>query len=334
MKTTDPTSAAGLRPARVLFVALLAAAQVNAAVLQTVHDAVQNNPITSKLRDLSTGAQAYEKNQIGMTHDEGNDAFMDFTVSIMVPLSKPRPARSLKDWHWQAFGAATFRSGQHIFSRTSSPVVTKRFNPLVGVTFHRQDADKVGFFDIVYGHESNGRAIDNPVSFEEVKATYLKVEKDDAKAYRIARDDISRGWDYLGLRYEWHKEKWSFASTARVYFSNSIPQGKKEEYAAWENDPEGKPRQRVDGFTLSGTRRWQMLDGTATYTTGLQRMFRHNTVKLELGLRLSTYARVFLWRRTGYNSDLIHYYKRSSSSGLAISLWDPVWTRRKSAPAE
>ena len=288
---------------------------------------VEESALAQRMRNVQRGIQAYEPNQLGYTKDEGNDDFMDFTVSLLIPLWWGRDLPRTGRWDCLPIGAVTLRSGQYVLSRSSAPVVGKRFNPLLGARlFERRAGFPYQFTDVVYAHESNGQSIASPESFERIRATYLDVEKDADKAKRIARDSISRGWDYFGVHGEWHWARWSVSTGVKIFMTESRPQGEKEEYKAWENDPEGKTRQAVDGFSVTVTsRHFEPVEASISLTTGLEHAFQYQTIRGEIGSRLSKYTnpRIFLWGRYGYNSDFINYYKKNASVGIAISFWDP-----------
>ncbi len=81
--------------------------------------------------------QAYEPNEIGYTFDVGKESFMDFTVSMMLPLwigeTYPPQFRTEPAGFWRplryarrlpyVYFAVTQRAGQYLETRYSSPVV-------------------------------------------------------------------------------------------------------------------------------------------------------------------------------------------------------------------
>ncbi|MES2691878.1 MAG: hypothetical protein V4773_00305 [Verrucomicrobiota bacterium] len=288
---------------------------------------------------VQLGIDAYEAIQFGYTQDESNEAFVDILASLRVPLlpaQQPVHGHGWQlfgdpAWAWHPFWAATYRGGQHLLTRESSPVVSKRFNPvLLAARFVRNPEEKTRheFIDVLYAHESNGQSIANRRDFEDLRAIHARSESPET-AENIARDAISRGWDYFSGRYDYHTESSSFSTVLKVFMVESLPQGEKEEYNRdWENDPQGKSRQSVDGLTVSYLRRFKShYELGATWTTGLEHAFKYHTVKIEAGYRFSgrTRPRAFLWVRQGYNSDLVNYYRRSVSVGFAISIWEPSY---------
>lgn len=312
----------------------------------------------------------YEPNQVGYTLDEDDDGFLDFTFSAMFALH-PRKAdeqttvpagTALFESYTKPslYFAANLRAGQYIGTRPSSPVLGKRFNPLLALRVWGRQADRVksddNFIELAYGHESNGQFISSEARFRDQRGVYLRDALEFASAdalelsRRQARDNISRGWDYVGATYArdwsatlptlmrrlpfWNETQATISVKARAnyYLSKGLAQGEAEEYNSWENDPEGKARKRVDGLSM----RWAMSTSNPanasgqkppdrhyalTYTTGYDQPFRYNTVKIEAGL-VAFRLPVMVWYRYGYNSDLVDYYKRDQSVGVMLSFWE------------
>jgi hypothetical protein len=325
--------------------------------------------------------RSYEPTQIGYTWDEGDDGFMDFTFSTMLPLHPaareyPDPVRHLTDQRFfrpatysglNVYFAATVRSGQYIGTRPSSPVVGKRFNPLVAFRLWAKDPagqleSEDNFVELVYAHESNGQFIASQERFDEQLQVYHDQYKDapnpagaaiaTGTAYRSARDNISRGWDYVGLQFarDWDARLWlpldqkvhavtmGLRAKYNYYLPWGLAQKQAEEYNAWENDPQGKRRNRVDGLSLNYTlsitpdgnpeeftlrqrlfrfeRRYALV-----WTTGAARPFAFNTLEAQASVVLLNHFPLTLWGRWGYNSDLIDYYRRDHSIGLSLTYW-------------
>jgi acetyl esterase/lipase len=332
--------------------------------------------VTQELTPFKELIRAYEPNQLGLTQDEGDSLFMDFTLSLMFPLfhtyypdlagSRPPGFATFGSSMYsmpQPYFTATVRGGQYIGTRYSSPVVAKRFNPqfvLRSWTFKslklrgtKEALDN--FVEVAYGHESNGQSISNPDRFNELFQVNLNNEKNPTDPVAIerarlsARDSISRGWDYVGVQIGWGRseeeknapkawEKLPGVFTLRAKFSYYLKkgflQGEAEEYNTWEADPQGKPRRLVDGISLrltgtipllahTRTPAWFHLENrwALTWTTGYTDPFRYNTFKIESGLKLINLP-VLVWYRTGYNSDLVDYYRKDHSWGLMVSFWE------------
>lgn len=299
----------------------------------------------------------YERTMFGYTKDQGDQPFLDFTASLMFPLPLSYYADEIEQQPWwrpHGFAAATVRGGQYIDGRKSSPVVGKRFNPLVSARWWLpagQASDQVKndrFIELVLAHESNGQWIEDPVTFANAEAVRLEnlrqgqfaVGKSEADLRAIARsetrDDISRGWDYVGVNFRWAADltekdlKWRNRLTfeARLQHYVVLLQDKLEEYEPWEAVRGGKPRNRVDGmyFKINYKReqvasarkyfRWAT-EASVSWRTGIGAPFAYNTWEFELGGRVFTLP-VLLWYRTGYNSDFIDYFVRDESLGLKV----------------
>lgn len=344
--------------------------------------------------------RAYEPNEGGQTWDQGNDSFFDFTFSIMLPLLPavfggpgdpgtdatqyyapvfrppgPTLASPFRTWQFYSYRPSVYfamnaQQGFYWFgSRYSSPVISKRMNPLVSFRWwaaaHPDDprAGKAmesddNFVELVYAHESNGQYLDTLDGFTSQVATYQHrlVPRPDGdnygEAFRHARDNLSRGWDYVGLQFsrdwDWEGEGKSFWTlNLRAKYNYYLPYGllqhREEEYRAWEADPEGKPRKYVDGTSirLTGVHRepagksWKgdwwfpMLPDrfAATWTTGSAHPGRFNTWKFEASLPFVRLVPVvgklpaMLWYRDGYNVNQIDYFRKNRSFGIKLSIW-------------
>lgn len=313
--------------------------------------------------------RAYEPIYVGYTFDEGDEAYLDFSLSVLTPISILFPR---KDWNprnkfpdtknYEApvmfpyqprlYLAFTGRAGQYIQTRESSPVIGKRFNPLLAarwwhrnrnlVTGQKGDLSLHDYFEFSYGHESNGQSIgdiEDPQTpeqensgqrrYEALRMEYaLNGENPD-----FARDSLSRGWDYLGARWasSWQMEHGRLFMTldGRYFLDDGLMQGTAEEYNLWEND--GDWLERYDGeitrSKFDGLRakfRFQSEnfnwlfdanDLTLELITGYRKPLRYVTAKVELGFKYTS-----VWYRYGYNSDLVDYYHKDTSWGIAIKI--------------
>lgn len=330
--------------------------------------------------------RSYEPSQLGYTKDQGDDPFMDFTFSAMFPLplvpgEYPDPVRRSTDENFyrhtrftgpHLYFAATMRAGQYIGTRPSSPVVSKRFNPLLSLRFWATDRQgrresEDNFLEFVYGHESNGQFIASPGRFNDQLRVYLNQAIDaptpdaatlaHSTARLAARDNISRGWDYVGVQFarDWDTnffDSWAPDATIALrakfnyYLRKGALQGDAEQFnPRWETspanvlpDPEGKARKYVDGLsfrytlTVAPPRGEKAPTGWAkllrferryalTWTTGYVEPFRYNTLKAEAGLNIYGLP-LMIWYRLGYNSDLVDYYRQDHSYGLTLSFWN------------
>lgn len=330
------------------------------AAAEAVHESA------GRLRNM---VRLYEPNQAGWTKDSGDGGFMDFTFSMQFPaFHRHYPDLDASEQWWLTrhvwqplqlypYFAATIRAGQYIETRPSSPVVGKRFNPLLALRHwfpaRNNGLALPGYIEAVYAHESNGQSITTPQAFAAQRQIFLQSESArntlaaQQRADLSARDMISRGWDYVGLQFtdtvripsllgrtRDGRERFldvTLQARAHHYLSYGRLQKDAEEYNPWENDPQGKPRSHVDGLSARvslqtfafGVPRVAEFDGRLgiAWNTGVHAPFRHNTWKAELGLRIGSLP-FFVWYRRGFNSDLIDYYRRDASWGVMASFWE------------
>ena len=277
---------------------------------------------------------SYEPNLLGWTYDQSGHGYMDFLLSVKFAVL-PRWIEKHASKNSRVYFSFSGRFGQY-FDRQSSPVIGKRFNPEL---FYRnvlrpkaegnnaRADDEYGAVDVGYGHESNGQRIGSLASYQQAQATLERPE--------YADDYISRGWDYvrLAVRSRYYPGLGT-GDRMRAYFSfrrflaGGVFQGAPEEYNSWENSPEGKPREQVDGLRVllkyvrdsgDSERFLSASKLTLGYTTGYREIFRYNTVRLEAGVKILQLP-VIIWTSRGYNSDLIRYYKYTTASGIAIEI--------------
>jgi hypothetical protein len=297
--------------------------------------------------------RAYEPTQIGYTFQEDDESFMDFSISLMVPvLHNVYPDRPVDERRGifktegrtiYPYFAFTGRAGQYLGTRDSSPVVGKQFNPLFILRHWTTDMDNPAlaepdnYIDLIYAHESNGQWIDDGVTFAEVSRLH--------HSFNEARDEISRGWDYVGLnvsrRGYWlpgleESQRWQLKLSH--YLDTGIMQGDAEEYYPWELDPEGKQRNDVDGlwmrFDFEQPIDWLNFGSDTegnetfgfngrvglTWFTGISQPFAHNTFEVEVGFLINGFP-LEAWYRNGYMTDLTDYYRKLESGGVRVSFW-------------
>jgi hypothetical protein len=114
--------------------------------------------------------------------------------------------------------------------------------------------------------------------------------------------------------------------TLKYFMRHGPLRGRYENYNAWENNPEGKTRDRVNGVAgmIKYQHGWEWMAFTdvkiaALYETGYRDLFRYNTYRLELGTKVLQLP-LTLWGQTGYNSDLAQYYKKVNSYGIQMEI--------------
>ena len=282
------------------------------------------------------GLSSHEPNKILARMDENDISrlYMDANLSLKYPLLSPVVEKLFdltgintveKPKLYLAFSS---RFSQYVGSRDSSPVAARRYNPEL---FLRLWDNNEGYWDIGYGHESNGQQINSQNAFEQEEQNYRDNNEPDV----FARDGISRGWDYVSL--DWNKQ-WQtgflpslegFTTTHlefRRYLSNGLLQGAPEEYNDWERQgAEPKPRDEYDGLKFSMQYNLPQefcviacFDRVElTHQTGYADLFEHNTTSIEL---TTSFVGIpfHIWAQSGYNSDIVDYFDYTNSWGIGV----------------
>ncbi|MFK7864496.1 MAG: hypothetical protein AB8B95_09770 [Pseudohongiellaceae bacterium] len=283
------------------------------------------------------GLSSHEPNKM-LARSDSNDVeslYMDANLSIKYPILTPL-VESIFDIGGftevrkpRLYLAFSSRFSQYIGSRDSSPVVPRRYNPELFLRTWTGNSNS--YWDFGFGHESNGQQINSQEAFELEQQNYIN----NNQPAIIARDGISRGWDYLSI--DWNKQwETGFLPTLkgyttghvelRRYLSNGLLQGRPEEYNDWEGqgaDP--KPRDEYDGLKFSV--QYNLVNELCiiacfdrvelTHRTGYADLFQHNTTSLELTSSLLGIP-FHIWAMSGYNSDLVDYFDYSNSWGIGM----------------
>ena len=293
------------------------------------------NAIAQKIDKEDILLRSYESNTLGYTIDDNDVAYLDFKLSLKYPI-----LHGVIDWANvyvkvlpKPYFAFTGRFGQYLGTRDSSPVIGKRFNPKLFFRYTYWESDSV---DFAFAHESNGQKINT----ESVFRDFQNDQVDQGEKASFANDYISRGWDYLQVVFEnrYHqKSTHQFTSYVdlKYFLNNSLLQGKPEEYNSWESSLAGKSRSQVDGIAIllkyKLNKRFNIpslfnepipLNGikfALMMTTGYKDIFTYNTYRVE-ATPIFWDLPIMLWLSTGYNSDLVDYYKDVTSFGIAFEL--------------
>jgi hypothetical protein len=290
-------------------------------------------PVVQRPRE---GLSSHEPNKM-LARTDANDSsglYMDASLSLKHPLMTPVietvfDSLGIKELQSpRLYMAFSSRFSQYIGTRDSAPVVPRRYNPEL---FIRLWDNYEGYWDVGYGHESNGQQINNQASFELEEQNFLQ----SGQPAEYARDGISRGWDYVSL--DWTKQ-WQtgflpnlpgFTTTHfefRRFLSNGLLQGEPEEYNEWERQgAEPKPRDDYDGlqFSIQYLLPEQLcliacFDRIEVmHKTGYGDVFKNNTNSIELTTSLFGIP-FHIWAQSGYNSDLVDYYDYTNSWGIGV----------------
>ncbi|MDH5534122.1 MAG: hypothetical protein OEZ08_00945 [Betaproteobacteria bacterium] len=258
---------------------------------------------------------SYEPNAFGFTKEGKRDrGFLDVKMSLAYRLF-PEWIQDTWGGDTEAYLAASVRFGQYLKS-DSAPVIGKRFNP----KFVVRRLDGESRIDFAYGHESNGQSINTQAEFDSALST--------PKSAEFARDQVSRGWDYLEI--EWKKPLGEAGPVTlygkfKYFLPNGLFQGRAEEYNAWEMDPEGKPRNQVNGvaamlkYVRGDARRFREIKFFFEYETGYRHIFRYSTFRGEVAAKFMQLP-INIWVQNGYGDSLALYYKRMSSYGIQVQV--------------
>ncbi len=289
----------------------------------TVHPKKRRNVIKNVLQ-----VETFEDNLVGYTWDSDDEPFLDFTLSEdfrLIPFDLlMQTLHTGKNLHLHF--SFTCRLGQYINTRYSSPVVEKRFNPQLYLEYLPKGTLINSKIRFIYGHESNGQAIDDSSTFYAIAGT---VKAPDVVRQTI--DAISRGWDYLGCSFIKDRAMPTRKKTVlegeldlRYYLDYGLLQGAKEEYRSWEQPWYGNnyTRNEVSGIKASIScfiPNSVFYKLSAYYETGITTPFENNSVKLLLGVKILQLPLAFVYTN-GYNGDLAQYGKRNNSISATVLL--------------
>ena len=281
-----------------------------------------------------------EPNRIGWTRDVyEKQGFLDFTLSMRYPILFETFCEGYR-YNMLPFFAFTGRAGQY-FDRHSSPVVSKRFNPRFFLRFYEpthasdkklwRDDNGLDYFDVGYGHESDGQSVDTQALYDAAVAAY--------GSPLIAQDYISRGWDYVG--YTRHLQMHSHGLDSvdldlRYFLAQGLLQKGIEEYHAWEAPSNITRISQVDGlrlrFNFGFLRDW-FNGANLLLMTGYRDLGRHPTLRAEAGFTpLSRFlgVPVVVWWQNGYRSNVAQFYRSPGRWG-SPPRWRPSTDRAGAA---
>jgi hypothetical protein len=298
--------------------------------------------------------QSYEPLTGSYTHDSNDTGFLDINLSLKI---------RLLPWCWtpssvhvHPYFAMATRFGFYWGSRHDSPVIGKSYNPLLLFRFLlKQDTtnkdkkpapddgssyERADYIDLIpYAHQSNGQLIHTQQEYDDQLKSLL------IPSY--TNNFIHRGWDYTGIVW---KKSWTSSQELATYLEGRyfIPvgflQGPEDQYHSWEMNPQGKPREAVDGLSATaqfptsyayfvvepsapecrnGNSELQFLkcmirpNITMKYATGYDTPFKYSTERVELGFQVGTLP-LALWVQHGYMSSLAMYYEKVTSIGMEV----------------
>lgn len=295
------------------------------------------------------GLSNHDKNRLSFRKDETelDEVYMDAELSIKYPFLTGPIESAFNKVNFghdnvvpRLFFSASTRFSQYIKTRKSSPVVARRYNPELFLRLWQPNGN---FFDIGYGHESNGQSINDEDSFRKAQEKFVKPsdnELDNLDTFienpLFARDELSRGWDYFSFRWrkQWASNLFSIKDSRvesrfefKRFLSEGFLQGAPEEYQTWEDDGRRlRPRDEYDGLVYS----LQYFLPTASceflicltkieieQATGYQNIFQHNSTELQLTMNIFDIP-FHVWGKSGYNNDIVDYYDYTNSWGIGF----------------
>jgi hypothetical protein len=302
--------------------------QTRQAVLASHSFLTSHEPSMLMIRNDSLDSSAtYQDFQVSAKHPLFANAALvnNFHNNLTDTLQKLIPGDD--EYFIQLYLSFTGRFSQYIQDRDSQPVVPRSFNPSV---FYRIWSSRDNFLDLGFGHESNGQRIRSPESLQRAEADYLA----EGEPAFYARDSLTRSWDYVGLGWQrnWDNH-WLSSFRLRHYLNDGPLQGRPEEYNTWEDDGyRSRPRAQYDGINLAlqynfntsrcllGSIHICLRNVKYSHDTGYSTLFGNNTSTLELTTDFFGIP-VQVWGKTGYNSNLVDYYRHTTSWGLGLELF-------------
>lgn len=291
--------------------------------------------------------QSHEPNTVGVRYDSNDVNYIEFKLSQKYPLGHSGKFDGRASWPlYMPFTYFAFTGvwGQYLGTRHSSPVIAKRYNPELWGRWWLSDGED--YIDFTFlGHESNGQSIDSYSIYQAKEAETIR-QGDNPE---FTRDYISRGWDYVGLTWKngnlLGKSRFQSFLKLRYFLDNGPLQGNKENYNPWEDDAacssddkatwttrcrqldKKYTRNKYDGISVIVRKDYRYHKGwisgnkiAVLYTTGYQDVFKNSTARFEFTTILGKNVPIMLWAQSGYNSDMIDYYKHVNSAGIALEM--------------
>ena len=285
---------------------------------------------------------AHEPNSFGYTADGGDKNYIDINLSLKwspmddalsIPEARARGVDKYRSCNGSGlpyiYLAFTTRQAFYLSTRRSSPVIGQRYNPEIIGRYWLEDG---GYLDFGYNHESNGQSIDSFEAYQTLENELIA----SGDSSSLGKEYISRGWDFWELTWKTvyrHDIAWvdqaAYFFTARYFVSNGLFQGKPEEVNDWEKEYQNLSRSQVDGLRFLG--RWDLHDCRGMdwvclqkisyqFTTGYEDPLENNAHRLEMGVKFFNAFPFTLWFSSGYNDDLVDYYRRVKSVGVSLEL--------------
>jgi hypothetical protein len=274
------------------------------------------------------------QNSVGYTKDSDEKPFVDINLAMRYPLAYGLLTHNGHDCsgpHFVFFGF-DLRAAFYYGDRPSSPLVIRSISPnlhyrhfLGDSNLSKRNRVDSEYWDIGYGHLSNGQTISALPTFNDLK---------NQLGDQYARDYISRGWDYLEgtLKLNRHPsfpEEIAYETYSldfRKYIGGIFQKNVEEFNPAIEAPRAITKLNQVSGIGFNARlgfvpSRYEPFDNLSlTFNTGLIDAFKWNTLKVDATTRPVPIigVPVTVWFSSGYMPDLAQYYRRVSSVGVAF----------------
>lgn len=266
--------------------------------------------------------RAHEPNRFGYVNDGNDVPHIGIQLSIEwspIPFYIPVLCEQ-SDKCVEPALAFTTRQAFYWGQRESSPVIGQEYNPEL---FLRWNSNRFGEIAFGYNHQSNGQSIETERAYLDRQLS----EKDPSHA----KEYISRGWDFWELSQKGEFYEIDYVLTGRYFLSQGVLQDGAEQVNNWETDLPLLDRAEVDGLSLRLERIFdtEKCQRTAClrnisyeHTTGIDDPFDQNSSIFEVGINSKRIkgGTLILWASSGYNSDLVDYYRKVSSWGIAVEI--------------
>jgi len=252
---------------------------------------------------------------------DGNDSksHIEFYLSIKYPLLTTLIEKSLGErsrLYFNYNGKYDF----YVFSRDSSPIISRRQNPGVMYEYSRPPTAHIHLQSIKTGyfHESNGQTIDT-------REEYLATE--------YASDYVSRGWDYIPLELKFavsEKRHGIFGNfyldlQGRYFLDKQMFRHDREDEIFWEPVADQPQIDDYDGVrtTLSTVFLLPYLEAQEIKFSAI---FRSGYKDFNLSQRYEATFRLFdlplyVYYFRGYGVELSTYHEKGTTYGIGFEFW-------------
>lgn len=291
--------------------------------------------------------------------DLEDDRHIELNISIKYPLVETKLENFKKNGpdSWQrtrkiapnrVFFVYNGRYDFYLFDTgryTSAPIISRHQNPGVAAEWDLFDGNNsaaiIKRFRFGYFHESNGQTLNDAAKFDaEKNEPKVNVDPIEPKGTEYALAQVSRGWDYLQLRYEQSSKDlelstegrwWRYDVEVRYFFDwQGFGSSDREDDIFWELVDKQPKISEYDG--LRGVVAYAIpLKGRVgpvdqllfrgEFKTGVNgfKALKHFGGKLSLGVKAWN-TRFSIFYFNGYGKELSTYHLRTQYFGVGLEL--------------